>query len=791
MKKINDNVDQNQKLEYDNIARARQGKDGGWHQQLLIDHLEGTARRAGEFAAAFGSRDWGELLGWWHDLGKFDPKWQDYIRRKTGYDPEAHIETEKGRPNHSTAGAIHAMLWLKQSLPSRILAYILAGHHAGLPDWEPGTIGGDLSGRLFQIDEQVRQNEIAWINEIPEARAVLVQEKPASPPLGITSGVEFQSGLEHFHLWLRMLFSCLVDADFLDTEAFMNETNAEERGCYKSIGELEKRFDLFIKRKEMNAEGSLNTTRKRIREQCVQKASLPPGFFSLMVPTGGGKTLSSMAFALRHALLHQKQRIVYAIPYTSIIEQTAKVFKYGSDISKEIEDLRITGDMLFGENQVVEHHSGIDPDRETSRNRLATENWDAPIIVTTNVQLFESLFAARTSSCRKLHNIANSIIILDEVQMLPPEYLKPILSVLRGLVTYFNVSVILMTATQPALEGHIGSGQAIVDGLKNVRPIIEDPDSLAHELDRVEISYPADFETASSWEKIRDELVNYEQVLCIVNTRKDCRELHAIMPEGTIHLSALMCAEERSNVISEIKEKLLAAKPIRVISTQLVEAGVDIDFPVVYRALAGFDSIAQAAGRCNRENKLAAQGQKGKVVVFIPPEPAPPGLLRKGEQACKDVLRSEKVDGLSPKLFIKYFQYFYGSLNEVDKPGFYADMVRDAQDFKFQFRTLAQKFHLIDEHFYQAVIVRYKNPYKEEEIEQLIGLLQKQGNQRRLLQKLQRYIVNVPIHDFLVMRARNLIEPVGGYWVQRDNGLYRPGIGLRLDSDFLRQTLIS
>jgi len=236
VKKINDNVDQNQKLEYDNIARARQGKDGGWHQQLLIDHLEGTARRAGEFAAAFWSRDWGELLGWWHDLGKFDPKWQDYIRRKTGYDPEAHIETEKGRPNHSTAGAIHAMLWLKQSLPSRILAYILAGHHAGLPDWEPGTIGGDLSGRLFQIDEQVRQNEIAWINEIPEARAVLVQEKPASPPLGITSGVEFQSGLEHFHLWLRMLFSCLVDADFLDTEAFMNETNAEERGCYKSIG---------------------------------------------------------------------------------------------------------------------------------------------------------------------------------------------------------------------------------------------------------------------------------------------------------------------------------------------------------------------------------------------------------------------------------------------------------------------------------------------------------------------------------------------------------------------------
>ena len=777
---------------YVNIARAVLDKDGCWHQQLLADHLEGTARRAGEFAATFGSRDWGELLGWWHDLGKFDPKWQNYIRRKTGYDPEAHIETEKGRPNHSTAGAIQALQSFGQNPLARILSYLLAGHHAGLPDWDPESTGGDLSGRLFETDGRLREDDLAGIKDISEAQSLLAKRNPQAPPLGIKSAHEFQAALPHFHLWLRMLFSCLVDADFLDTESFMNDENAAKRGTYKSLGELEQQFEKYIQCKEEKApDTALNHTRKKIREKCLEQAVLAPGFFSLTVPTGGGKTLSSMAFALRHALIYQKRRIIYAIPYTSIIEQTARIFKYGTDNDTEIEMLRKHGEMLFGEDQVVEHHSSIDPDRETSRNRLAAENWDAPIIVTTNVQLFESLFAARTSSCRKLHNIANSVIILDEVQMLPPEYLKPILTVMRGLVTYFNVSVVLMTATQPALIGRIGSGRAIMDGLDNVQQIIEDPESLARELDRVEVLFPSDFQTPSSWEIIRDELVHFEQVLCIVNTRKDCRELHAMMPEGTVHLSALMCAEERSKIISHIKEKLQKGDPVRVISTQLVEAGVDIDFPVVYRALAGLDSIAQAAGRCNRENRMAEKGQKGKVVVFIPPEQAPPGLLRKGEQACKDVLRSEKVEGLSPKFFNTYFQHFYGSLDEVDKPGFFACMVRDAQEFKFQFRTLAQKFHLIDEHFYQAIIVRYNSPNKEDETGQLIGALQKSGNQRWVLKKLQRYIVNVPTHDFLAMREHNLIESVGGYWVQRDNGLYKPGIGLLLDRDFLQQTLIS
>jgi len=777
---------------YENIARATQEENGQWRQQPLVEHLDGTARRAGEFASEFGSKDWGELLGWWHDLGKFDPHWQQYIRRKTGYDPEAHIETEKRRPNHSTAGALHAMRKFAGTPHGQILAYLLAGHHAGLPDWSPGTAGGDLNGRLFQNDGLLKLIELARIENNPECKLFLSHKMPTSAPLGIHSREDFEAGTEHFHLWLRMLFSCLVDADFLDTEEFMNQENAAQRGEYQSLAELEQRFELFMQRKEGAAHDTeLNHIRKRIRGQCVQKASLAPGFFSLTVPTGGGKTLSSMAFALRHALLHGKKHIIYAIPYTSIIEQTAKVFKYGTDSQTEIENLKDNSQYLFGDDQVVEHHSSIDPDHETSRNRLAAENWDAPIIVTTNVQLFESLFAARTSSCRKLHNIANSVIILDEVQMLPPEYLKPILSALRGLVDYFNVSVILMTATQPALEGRIGSGHAVIKGLENVRPIISDPDALAEKLDRVELVFPDDIDTPASWENIRDQLISYDQVLCIVNTRKDCRELHAIMPAGALHLSALMCAEERSVVISEIKEKLRSNEPIRVISTQLVEAGVDIDFPVVYRAMAGFDSIAQAAGRCNRENRLAEKGEKGRVVIFVPPKSAPPGLLRIGEQTCREILRCENVDGLSPRLLTRYFKLFFASLENVDKPRFSDHMVRDAREFKFQFRTLAQDFHLIDEHFYQAIIVCYQKPDCKDDIKKLIGSLQKKGNARWLLKKLQRYVVNVPVEDFLTMKAQDLIGPVAGYWVQRDNGLYKPGIGLQLDSDFLRQTLIS
>lgn len=764
------------------LAHVKRNDDGSWTVQGLEEHLKDVAGMAGEFAGEFGSRDWGEILGYWHDLGKFHPAWQKYLRRKTGYDEDAHIEDQTGRPNHSTAGAVLALERGKQA-PSRILAYVIAGHHAGLPDWNPDEAGGDLCNRVYAevTDLLLNTADLDAIRTIPETIPFIQHSIPKSPPLRISSAQEYENGKEHFHLWIRMLFSCLVDADFLDTEAFMQPEKSEQRGKYLTLKELNSRFDSYIQQKEKESGATpINRKRREIRELCKAKALLKPGFFSLTVPTGGGKTLSSMAFALEHALHFNKRRIIVAIPYTSIIEQTAKIFKYGTDNDDEIEKRKKTKDFLFGEDQVIEHHSNLDPAKETSRNRLASENWDAPIIVTTNVQLFESLFASRTSSCRKLHNIANSIIVLDEVQMLPPEYLKPVLSVLRGLVEHLGVTVVLMTATQPALEGKIGAPPNVIQGIENVTPIIDDPESLAKEFSRVDLFLPTDLNQANEWESIKEQLVQHKQVLCIVNSRKDCRDLHGLMPEGAIHLSALMCGEERSVVISQIKEKLRGGQPIRVISTQLVEAGVDIDFPVVYRALAGFDSIAQAAGRCNRENKLAQSGKKGKVVVFVPPKPAPVGLLRKGEDACKEVLRTNVVQELSPQLFVKYFQHFYSALNNSDKPNFYDRLVRDATSFEFQFRTLAQNFRLIEDR-QQSIVVWYENPKTGNNSKKLIEQLRYGGLNREIIRKLQRFIVNVHFKQFENIQRLGYVEEIAGYWVQCSDGLYKPGIGLQLD----------
>ncbi len=752
------------------IAHVKKNPNDSWAiPHLLENHLNDTAKRAGEFASAFGNKDWGELAGSWHDLGKFHPVWQSYIRRETGYNEEAHLENLSGTIYHSTAGAVLAFESFKNSPAAKIIAYAIAGHHAGLPDWY-----AHLENRLFKEADKLNTDDLDEIRKIDEAKPFIDKPIPQTTPIIFSkadSKEKYQKESEHLHLWLRMLFSSLVDADFLDTERYMNE---KERGNDLTLTQLKLRFDNYMEEKK--SDSAINKKRNEILEQCRKKANLPSGFFSLNVPTGGGKTLSSMAFALEHALEHDKKRIIMAIPYTSIIEQTAKVFKYGTDNDQEIEERKKTGKVLFGEDQVVEHHSNLDPVKETAKNRLASENWDAPIIVTTNVQLFESLFSRKTSSCRKLHNIVNSIIILDEVQMLPPEYLKPILSVLKGLVDHFGVTVLLMTATQPALLGKIGSELNSFEGLSGVTNIIDDPDSLAKDFQRVEIKFPDDLSNRSEWPNIAKELIKYEQVLCVVNTRNDCRQLHSLMPEGTIHLSAFMCGEERSEIISDIKQKLRNGYPIRVISTQLVEAGVDIDFPVVYRALAGFDSIAQAAGRCNRENKLGLEGKLGKVVVFNPPKPAPVGLLRKGEDACKSIIRNQSNIELTPSLYTDYFRYFYSNINSFDAPLFYERLVKEATDFKFQFRTLAKDFNLID--VQQSIIVLYENKKTGNTSEKLINELRFKGPSKQLSRKLQRFIVNIPLQMLNRIQRYNYIDEVNGYYVQIDPVLYKPGLGL-------------
>lgn len=774
------------------IAHVRKNKNDRWETQSLKDHLEGVAKRAGDFAQEFGNRDWGELIGFWHDLGKFIPDWQRHIRNATGYDPEAHLETLGNRVNHSAAGAILAFKKLERFPPlARVLAYPIAGHHTGLPDWNPdGARGDTLPERLFRdvLNQELETKDIEQIEREPQSEVFLSKPIAKSAPMNVEKHSRDKT-VEQLHLWVRMLFSCLVDADYLDTEAFMDQGKSLDRAGYASLSELKRRFDCFMERKQRDAQNTpINRKRQEILSQCRGKAKLEPGIFTLTVPTGGGKTLSSMAFALEHALAHEKRRVIYAIPYTSIIEQTAKVFKYGTDRDAEIEQLTKSGNPgLFGEENVLEHHSNIDPEKEDARSRLAAENWDAPIIVTTNVQLFESLFAFKTSTCRKLHNIVNSVIILDEAQMLPPEFLKPILSVLRALVENFGVTLVLCTATQPVLTGRIGMGQALFDGLEQTTEIIDSCLDGDDPFRRVSFHFPkAKTPARTEWVDLAEELAQIHQVLCIVNTRKDCRELHSLMPDGTLHLSALMCGEERSVRINEIKVKLDRGESLRVISTQLVEAGVDIDFPVVYRAMAGLDSIAQAAGRCNREGSLNRSGKMGRVVVFNPPKPTPPGLLRKGEEACLEILGNGNVGTLNGRIFSEYFQAFYARVNDLDKPLFVDRLVREAwgasyPEFKFQFRSFAQDFRMIDDQAQKGVVVFYENPLNKRSSRSLIEELRKKGPSKNLYRKLQRFTVNLPHREFEMILRAGMLEEIHGLYVQCCEGLYKEGLGLLVD----------
>ncbi|MDQ6954050.1 MAG: CRISPR-associated helicase Cas3', partial [Mariprofundaceae bacterium] len=646
------------------------------------------------------------MAGRWHDLGKYSAAFQKMIYEANGM--EAHVEYEGagGKVNHSTAGALHAVE--KFGVHGRILAYLIAGHHAGLPDWyKLDAPGGSLQERLTES----KLLADALKADVPVD--ILAGDIPSQPPLG---------GRDGFALWVRMLFSALVDADFLDTELFYDQEQSECRGDYLPLSELKIMFDAHMDTLAASAvDSTVNRLRAEILADCRRGGLHSEGIFSLTVPTGGGKTLSSMAFALEHAAKHGKSRIIYAIPYTSIIEQTANIFR-----------------TIFNEN-IIEHHSSLDPDKEDHKSRLASENCDAPIVVTTNVQFFESLFAARTSRCCKLHNIANSIVILDEAQLLSPEFLQPILTVMNQLVKHYGVTFVLSTATQPALNSMSDSfGNTLLRGLNNVHEIISEPDELYRQLDRVHVELPADFHEPRSWHELAGELAEHESVLVVVNSRKDARELFRLLPEGAIHLSALMCGEHRSNVIAEIKQRLAEGLSTRVVSTQLVEAGVDLDFPVVYRALAGLDSIAQAAGRCNREGKL----DKGRVVVFVPPKEPYAGPLLRAKNKTVSLLSGDVSDPLARSNFSKFFELFYSD-TDLDKYGIETLLHMKGgtlpEDLSgLQFRTSAMKMKLIKDAG-RTVFVRY-----DETSEKLLDTLRVTGPYRELMRKLQRYAVNVP-----------------------------------------------
>lgn len=705
--------------------------------QPLDEHLKAVAEMAREFAAEFDSGDWAYNAGWLHDLGKAHLSFQSYLRRENGLEvSEYDGETAGDRVNHSGAGAIFATeKWPQQNvIIGKTFAYLVAGHHAGLPDWHGGQAA--LSYRI-EAEKAVADT----IRVAVQAKLAKLPQILRPPPFAMQCR---NSNAVAYHCWVRMLFSCLVDADFLDTEMFMDGVKAGQRPTFPSLSELKSRFDRQLDKMTANApDTTVNRIRADILAACRQAAEQFSGFFTLTVPTGGGKTLSGTAFALGHAVHHGKSRIIYVIPYTSIIEQTADVLR-----------------QYLGNDNVVEHHSNLAPEKETPTLALAAENWDAPVIVTTNVQFFESLYTAKPGRCRKLHNLVNSVIILDEAQLLPPEWLHPCVEALNRLVSDYGATVVFSTATQPALPN-----------LYQVsREIIPDPVHLYGKLKRVEIRFPRDINQPQDWPSLAAELSQHQQTLCIVNRRQDCHELWKAMPAGAIHLSALMCGEHRSRVIADIKAKLKAGAQCRVISTQLVEAGVDLDFPVVYRALAGLDSINQAAGRCNREGKLTGLGE---VHVFIPPSPAPIGLLLKGEQTTRALAALPDFAPDAPTSFSRFFEQFYASVNDHGETWLMEKLVRDVNpDGNVQFRTAGEEFRMIKDASV-PVVVRYADNDK------LIERLRFAGPTREIMRALQRYTVTVSPKVAFRLEHEGFVEKLhDGILVQTDTKLYNETVGL-------------
>ncbi len=712
--------------------------------ERLEEHLENVARLAQGFANAWDAGDWGYIIGLWHDLGKFSAEFQAYLYRANGF--EAHLEEFTGRVDHSTAGAQHAVNALANV--GRILAYCIAGHHAGLPDTAAVAGQSGLDQRLKKV-----------IPQIAAAPPEILAPPALSPPRLTLDHGDAKRGAFQLALFCRMLFSCLVDADFLATESFLSPDKTATRSrAFATLAELQEALDDHLAQLAAGVERNhVYECRQEILAACRAAATSAPGLFSLTVPTGGGKTLASLAFAILHAQQHGFERIIFAIPFTSIIEQTAQVFRA---VFK-----------TFGDDVVLEHHCNLDPEQETPYSRLAKENWDAPVVVTTNVQFFESLFAAGTSRCRKLHRIARSVVILDEAQTLPVELLRPCLAVLRELAADYHCSIILCTATQPAITRR----NNFPIGLESVREIIPEPRQLYARMNRVRVQHLGKLGD----DELLQHLRRHDRFLCIVNTRGHAARLFCGLYEtlssreqnGTFHLSTLMCGQHRSKVIRTIRKQLTDGKPCRVISTQLVEAGVDLDFPVVFRALAGVDSIAQAAGRCNREGKQAS----GDVYVFEPRDIRLRGFLAATANSTAELM-PDFDDLLSLDAVERYFQLHYWKHADRCDSKAIMDLFQSPQKMLFQFRTAERQFRMIDDAS-QPVIV----PWGKDGKRLIREIRQDEPPDWRIKRKLQRYVVPVYEQFYRQMLGSDVAVYHDCYAVLTNEAMYDEKLGLCLD----------
>lgn len=745
------------------FAHTKPGFDST-HWEPLIDHLHEVAIAAGEFADTFGCSGLGQAAGWCHDLGKASHAFQHGVLRAGEDEADTDVKEEAGAPalkqaspnkrvDHSTAGARHAIDTLAPMLGS-LIAYGIAGHHGRLPNYGGDGSTGTLAERLDpnrRVIEPLDPPPEA-VQAIRDLRVTPQQFHRRDPRKPVPDAFQMS-------LLTRMLYSALIDADRLATEAFCNPERAAQRPAEASApAVLLQRLDAFLEQlraRRADDPAPVDRQRASVLAACRERAALPPGVFSLTVPTGGGKTLASMAFALTHAARHGQRRVVYALPYTSIIEQTAATFRE-----------------VFGEANILEHHSNLDEDRLEQRSltaQMAAENFDAPVVVTTNVQLFESLFSAHGSTCRKLHRLAGSVIILDEAQSIPPRLLKPTLAVLDELVRNYRVTVVLCTATQPAIHQR----DSFPIGLPRVTEIVPDPRKLYQAMQRVKVKQLGHLDD----DALASRLAQNPQAHCIVNTRKHAAALterlleRADEPEQVVHLSAAMCPQHRSELVADIKQALEDKRPLRVVSTQVIEAGVDVDFPVVYRALAGFDSIAQAAGRCNREGRAA----RGEVFVFET-DHAPARSMRPQVHAASELLDTYP-DPLDLDAIEAYFRLVYWKRkHEGEQPWDHRDVMGCFETpTRHQFRDADQRFAWIDSQTTNVIV-----PHGQRGQELVHHLLTADEPDWPQLRAAQRYSVSVYADQLAVLQDNTTITECfdGRFWVLNNAEAYDETLGL-------------
>lgn len=719
--------------------------------QTLKEHLEKVAQKASIFGDEFGAADIAYLAGIYHDIGKYSDAFQRRLRGSS-------VPVD-----HSTAGAKECEQKYGP-LYGRMLAYIIAGHHGGMPGWDDGGNRCLRSRLKKEVDDYSE-----WADEI-------------SIPDHINyKMIEFKMTRNELPFFLinrtRMIFSCLVDADYLDTEKAFGSIKSGLRDEIYDMRLLNEKLSDHLQK--FRARTERNTTedmRMKLLDDCINKSHSSRGLYSLNAPTGSGKTLSSLAFALNHAATHNMKRVIYVIPYTSIIEQNAAVFS-----------------RVMGKEYVLEHHSSFDYEKgqvedsnevENLKYRLGTENWSFPIIVTTNIQFFESFFSNKPGKVRKLHNIANAVIVLDEAQMLPSNLLIPTSALLNDLVKHYNSTVVLCTATQPELR-------TVFPELDTMDEIVSSPQELYKKMKRVELSYSSD---NYHDHVLVEQLNSYHQVLCIVNTRKHAFELFGLLdnPDGQVfHLSARMTPIHRSQVIDKIKSRLMKNEKCIVVSTPVVEAGVDLDFPVVFRALAGLDSIAQAAGRCNREGKI----EKGQLIVFNPESLGrAKGYLGRLSSKTESIMRRYE-DPLSLEALEEYFRSVYTTAGEELDAKNIMDLHKQAtvhNELRIPFREIAENYKVIEDEMVSIVIPFINIEASEDQseyfrdqqrqIDALIKQITEMNTPNNLESRLQKFTVQIYRSEYTRLDLIGAVWSIGRFIFLKDPAYYDARKGILLEN---------